>query len=79
MGDDNQKLKVKLMDLEAINQQNAMKIKDLQKEVNEYSQYKQGYDYMKEQTLKVQSEFHLQNLEIEKAVGLARDAESQKH
>ena len=48
MGDDNQKLKVKLMDLEAINQQNAIKIKDLQKEVNEYSQYKQGYDYMKE-------------------------------
>jgi hypothetical protein len=30
MGDDNQKLKVKLMDLEGINKQNAINIKDLQ-------------------------------------------------
>ena len=38
----------------------------LQQDLNEHTTYKNAYDYMKEELVKVKSDYHMQSLELEK-------------
>ena len=76
--EENLKLKQRVNELEQTNQKRHIEIKNLEHELNEYSTYKSAYDYMKEELLKVKSEFHLQTLESEKLNNQVREAESKR-
>ena len=66
LGDENQKLKAKVSELDSLIQKRNTEMRALQQDLNEHTTYKNAYDYMKEELVKVKSDYHMQSLELEK-------------
>lgn len=75
-GDENIKLRQKVAELELASQKTKIEIKNLEHELNEASTYKKAYEYMKDEIVKVKSEFHLQTLKTEKITSQYKDTEA---
>ena len=65
-----------MAELELANQKAKIDIKNLEHDLNEASTYKKAYEYMKDEIVKVKSEFHLQTLETEKITSKCTDTEA---